>query len=683
MRAMILPPADLPARRLFCGKLRNHINKESHDRQMKTENIFFGQMAVAAAAALCSLGVVGADKIVNASSFGWNAEDSTSALQAAFDSGAGKVFIDRQAGDWISRPLFITNSNIEVVLADGVTLKAKRGEFYRRTDCLIRITGMVKNVVLRGEGNATVKMNKADYHDPKQKYAHSEWRHAVSILSAQDVTVKDLAILSSGGDGIYVNGAKNVTLENLVVRDHHRQGMSPISVDGMTVRRCCFNETSGTAPNSGIDMEPNRKSMKKYVNVLYEDCEFNGNKAHGIDFYFAALTASTTPVSITFRRCKAKGNGSCGVAFMAGNPIRIEKFGQVKGFVRFENCEFAGNHSVPVKITNLSTNGVDISFTGCVIDARGSKSECAILFNNSRFNGDFGNLAFNRCTVMVDEGKKVCAFEAPRGYGISEELSGEFAVECGDRRETFDLGVFAAKHRPRPELIAKFKSTTVEYPNLKPMSGKPPAKGMFTPTVRNPFVYVVSVPGAGEYKVHFRSKKLRKNRTEPVAAVVQMLDKIGTDLGMLDVPVGRFEYTIKAKGANVYRFEVSPRNTAVIQMACDGAVGALQADAPVALFQAENKSLYFCVPAESEMVSVNISPIEPVQAKLFDAFGREVADMPYQSSLMNFNVKRSKTASDEVWHLRFIRNQDDLRFQIGVGGIPLVSTDPNAVITAR
>ena len=647
---------------------------------MKTGKTFFGRMAIAAAA-LCSLGAAGADRTVNASSFGWNAEDSTAALQAAFDSGANKVIIDRQAGDWISRPLFITNSNIEVVLADGVTLKAKRGEFYARGDCLIRITKRVKNIILRGEGKATLKMNKADYHDPAQKYEHSEWRHAVSILSAQNVTVKDLTILSSGGDGVYVNGPKNVTLENLVIRDHHRQGMSPISVDGMTVRRCCFNETFGTPPNSGIDMEPN-KGHNKFVNVLYEDCEFNGNKAHGIDMYFGALTSRTTPVSITYRRCKAYGNGSCGVSFMTGNPIRIEdpKLGQVKGFVKFENCEFARNGSVPLKITNHSTNGMDISFSDCVIDARGAKSACAILFNNGRLNGDFGNLVFERCTVKLDEGMKVCAFTALRGYGISEKLSGALAVERGEKRETFDLGAFAAKHKPRPELIVKFKSATVDYSKVKPMFSAPPAKGKFTPSVRKPFVYVVAVPGAGEYKVHFKSRKLRVAGTGPVAAVVQMLDRAGTDLGMFDVPAGNFEYTIKAKGAGVYRFEVSLRNTAVIRMACDGAAGALQADAPVALFQAENKSFYFCVPAESELVTVNVSPIEPVQAKLFDASGKEVADMPYQSSIMNFNVKRSKTASDEVWHLRFVKILDDMRFQIGVGGIPLVSTDPNAVI---
>ena len=631
------------------------------------------------AAAVFGMFPVLAADCVNASSFGWNAEDSTAALQAAFDSGANKVIIDRQAGDWISRPLFITNSNIEVVLADGVTLKAKRGEFYPRGDCLIRITGKVKNIVLRGEGKATLKMNKADYHDPAQKYEHSEWRHAVSILSAENVTVRDLTILSSGGDGVYVNGPKNVTLENLVIRDHHRQGMSPISVDGMTVRRCSFTDTFGTAPQCGVDMEPNRAN-NRFINVVYEDCEFNGNSASGIMFHLAHLNAGTKPLSVTFRRCRSYGNGGSGVSINAGDPVKMEKLGQVKGFVRFEECTFSGNGGAALKLGNHSTDGMDISFSDCVFDARGSKLEGALLFSNNRYLGDFGGIAFERCTVKIDEGRKVCMFAAQRGIGIGGRFAGVLCVECGGKREMFDLGAFAAKHKPRPELIVKFKSATVDYSKVKPMFSAPPAKGKFTPSVRKPFVYVVTVPGAGEYKVHFRSRKLRVNGTGPVAAVVQMLDRAGTDLGMFDVPAGNFEYTIKAKGAGVYRFEVSPRNTAVIRMACDGAAGALQADAPVALFQAENKSFYFCVPAESELVTVNVSPIEPVQAKLFDASGKEVADMPYQSATMNFNVKRSKTASDEVWHLKFIKILDDMRFQIGVDGVPLVSTDPNAVI---
>ncbi|MBR3821433.1 MAG: hypothetical protein IKJ37_07405, partial [Kiritimatiellae bacterium] len=60
-----------------------------------------------------------------------------------------------------------------------------------------------------------------------------------------------------------------------------------------------------------------------------------------------------------------------------------------------------------------------------------------------------------------------------------------------------------------------------------------------------------------------------------------------------------------------------------------------------------------------------------------------VAEMPYQRKPATFSVKRTKTASNEVWKLKFIKISGDVYFQIGADGIPLVSTDPNAVITAR
>ena len=644
---------------------------------MKKEVTLFGAVACA-----LMVGALRADTVVNASSFGWNAEDSTEALQAAFDSGARKVVIDRQAGDWITRPLFITNSNIEVVVADGVKLKAKRGEYHKRTDCLIRITGKASNIVLRGEGNAVLAMNKADYQDPKYNYSFSEWRHAVSILSAQNVTVKDLTILSSGGDGIYVNGPKGVTLENLVLRDHFRQGMSPISVTDMTVRRCSFNDTHGAPPQCGIDMEPN-KEYNKFVNVVYEDCEFNGNNAHGIDLYFGHFTARTQPVSIIFRRCKALGNGSSGLSFMTGNPVYIEKRGQVKGSVRFEDCTFANNGAEVLKVFNHSTNGMDISFADCIFDARGSKAESAMLFSNNRYLGDFGGLTFDRCTVKLDKGRKVCAFEAQRGIGIGGKLSGELAVERGGNREVFDLGRFAAKHVPQPELVVRFDSTTVDFPCLSPMSSKLPSTGKFTPFVRKPFVYVVAVPDAGEYKIRFCSKFLRKGGTDTLGGVVQLLDRAGTDLGKFDVSIGDFEYTLKATGANVYRFEVSQRNSAIIKMACDGAAGALLADSPIYLFKGRNVSFHFCVPASAEKVSALINPAESVQAVLIDASGRKVAEMPYQRKQAIFKVNRAKTASDEVWQLKFIKIEEDMSFQLGVDGIPIVSLDPDSVIARK
>ena len=413
---------------------------------------------------------------------------------------------------------------------------------------------------------------------------------------------------------------------------------------------------------------------------MYEDCEFNGNNSSGIELYFGHFTNRTRPVSITFRRCRACGNGSSGVAFIAGDPVRMEKHGQVKGLVRFEECTFANNGRVPLKIANHSTNGLDVSFSDCVFDARGSQAESAMLFSNNRYRGDFGGLAFERCTVKLDEGRKVCMFEASRGIGIGGRISGVLAVERGGKREMFDLGEFAANHKPRPELVVSFKSMAVEFDKLKAVSDDLPQKGRFTPFVRSPFVYVVAVPDAGEYKVRFKSKKTNIKRLEPLAGVFQLLDKVGTDLGRFDVPVGDFEYTLKAVGANVYRFEVSQRNTAIIKMACDGAAGALLADNQVSLFEGRDVSFYFCVPAEAETVSANIVPAEAVQAALVDPSGKIVAEMPYQTTAVVFNVKRAKTVADEIWQLKFIRIQEDMRFQIGVDGMPLGSTEPNSVI---
>ena len=633
--------------------------------------------------AVCGHGALGAEtQCVNASAFGWNVADATACLQAAIDSGAKKVVIDRQAGDWITRPLFITNSNIEVVLADGVTLKAKRGEFYGKSDCLIRITGGAKNVTLRGEGKAALVMNKKDYLDPRQNYAFSEWRHAVSILSAENVTVKDLTILSSGGDGIYPNGPKNVTLENLQVYDHNRQGMSPISIKGLTVRRCEFNDTWGTPPQSGIDMEPNNE-RQHFIDVLYEDCAFNNNHSHGIDMYFGNFTSRTRPVSITFRRCVAKGNGNNGVAFMTGNPALIMNRGHVGGFVRFEDCRFEGNGRNVMNVVNHTENGLDISFARCRFDARGSKAGAAISLNNGQMQKDFGGLKFEDCEILLDKGRQAFAFEGMIGVGISGRLEGTVFVDDGESRKPFDFAAFMAKHVPHPELITTFKSAEIDWKALA-APGSERLIGRYTPRIRQKMcVYVQAVPEAGEYRIHFKSRRLRATGSDTTCGEVRILDRAGTDLGSFNLPEGDFEYALKSNGANVYRFEVVSKNTAVIQVSSEIAGGALVADSPLHIFGGKNVQFHFLVPAAAKEVLVNLMPEEPGSAKLYDAAGRLVDERPFPKAGQVLKAVRRPTAADETWLLEFPKVEEDFKFQIGGEAIPLVSTERESVMVRK
>ena len=71
------------------------------------------------------------------------------------------------------------------------------------------------------------------------------------------------------------------------------------------------------------------------------------------------------------------------------------------------------------------------------------------------------------------------------------------------------------------------------------------------------------------------------------------------------------------------------------------------------------------------------------QAKLLNASGDVVAEMPYETKQAIFKVKREKMTSDEVWQLKFVKIQEDMSFQIGVDAIPLGSVDTESVIGRR
>lgn len=327
----------------------------------------FAILAMAFLAAASATANVPLQGSVAASSFGWNAEDATACLQAAIDSGAPRVVIDRQAGDWIVEPVTLRRSNQEVVIADGVTVRAKRGAFKRKYgDSLFTIPTGATNVTLRGEGTAVLAMNKRDYRNTDE-YVRSESRHCISVRGATNVAVRALTILSSGGDGVCVGtGARHVRLDRLVCRDHHRQGISVIGAADMLVTNCSFDDTEGTAPMCGVDLEPG-KPWNLLENIVFEDCTFSGNANSGIKVHLNYMDETSRPVSVTFRRCVSRGNGRYGIKVTCIRP-----WGRaVRGKVTFEECTTADNGAPAVFMTKVRSPQLDVVFRNCSLDAKG------------------------------------------------------------------------------------------------------------------------------------------------------------------------------------------------------------------------------------------------------------------------------------------------------------------------
>jgi hypothetical protein len=265
---------------------------------------FIAAAATSSVAATTSLRPASAEvattaHVVRASSFGHDPDDATDALQAALDSDADTVIIDKVPGGWTTRPLVLARSNVTIMVEPGVMVRAKAGGFPGTSDCLLKITDQ-SNITISGYG-AVFAMNKPEY-------TSGEYRMALKLSGVSNVTVEGLTLRDSGGDGVYVGkGAKaycqDVTLRDLLCADNRRNGLSVVTVDGLTVEGCAFTQTNGTSPQHGVDIEPNPGlPTQRLSNIVFRDCVLQDNLSGGIEISPRGLAGSTTPISILLER---------------------------------------------------------------------------------------------------------------------------------------------------------------------------------------------------------------------------------------------------------------------------------------------------------------------------------------------------------------------------------------------
>jgi hypothetical protein len=234
---------------------------------------------------------------------------NTAAFQAALNAAAGKtLYIPKQTGPFYLTGQLFVSSNTTIVLESGTIIQAvdtlSRTAPYER---LLRLK-MVENVVIHGNG-ATLRMNKA-------VYTSGEQAHCVDISGSRNVVIENLNCNDSGGDGFYV-GVYEVTpghgpCRDIILRDcaadnNRRQGLSVISVDGLLVENCRFTNTNGTAPESGVDVEPNGQS-EPLRRIRFVNCLSQGNAGQGFLTALLKPTRLSPLIDITFEGCTTRGN---------------------------------------------------------------------------------------------------------------------------------------------------------------------------------------------------------------------------------------------------------------------------------------------------------------------------------------------------------------------------------------
>jgi hypothetical protein len=131
------------------------------------------------------------------------------------------------------------------------------------------------------------------------------------------------------GDGICIGAKKtrdgsrvlsrDVVIDGVVSTGNRRQGLSIGGSRDVRVSNCEFSHTSGTAPQCGIDIEPDRPDVT--TNVRITNCRIHDNAAHGILAYRRTRAVAITGCVIQHnRRCGVVTDG-CAQATVSGNTI--------------------------------------------------------------------------------------------------------------------------------------------------------------------------------------------------------------------------------------------------------------------------------------------------------------------------------------------------------------------------
>ncbi|KOF08619.1 hypothetical protein AC739_19465, partial [Planococcus glaciei] len=200
-----------------------------------------------------------------------------------------------------SKGTYLVNALKSVVLKDNITLKFEHGAILEALPNseegyeIVKIMD-VENVTLLGDVQIKGERN-------KHTGTSGEWGFGISIKGSKNVTIKNVDVSDCWGDGIYIGSSVNknysnhVKIINATLDNNRRQGISIISAKNLEIFNVEIRNTNGTAPQSGIDIEPNFPT--DYLeNIKIKNLITSNNFGYGLQLFLLNMKGSKNLVSI-------------------------------------------------------------------------------------------------------------------------------------------------------------------------------------------------------------------------------------------------------------------------------------------------------------------------------------------------------------------------------------------------
>ncbi|NLX96246.1 MAG: right-handed parallel beta-helix repeat-containing protein [Rhodopirellula sp.] len=594
----------------------------------------------------------GKTSVAHAAWWGFNAEESTEALQSAIHSKAKKVVVEKMSGPWIVDKIELA-SDQELVFEPGAVVLAKKGAFHGTADSLFTATNK-KNIRLTGPG-ATLQMHRADYDSPAYKKA--EWRHVINLHGCDQVTIAGLTLAESGGDGIYLgvgrNGEpnRNITIRDVVCDRNYRQGISVITAENLLIENCTLKNTAGTAPAAGIDFEPNHP-RERLVNCVMRNCTIEDNQGYGIHVYARPLDGTSAPVSLRIENCVTRGSN----ALSASVITSCGETGPLQGEIDFVQCRFEDDGHAGIRIGSKPPTGVKLRFVDCTIADPSDQPSLAAPIRFGTHPGDLqatGGVEFVDCTICEKVDRPVMKYDDALGSNLLG-VTGTITVLRGGQKTVYALDRDLIDKWVPFDSVLTIRPVALDGLRFEPVGGdsRPSERKLPVHRLRGEARYLVAAAAGDTVRLCLRHQTV--GRQDGKAATVEVLSPGGKEIHRLSIEAGQEAdcmFTADASGAYTILGQAD-RNT--LQM--------VSATHPVAMAAYKGRfhliytrgDYYFRVPADVREFGIRVQGEgdgERVAATIRDAAGAIRFEQADISDARSLHVKREPTAEGETWRL--------------------------------
>jgi polygalacturonase len=140
-----------------------------------------------------------------------------------------------------------------------------------------------------------------------------EWGFGINVRASHNVSITGTQVSDCWGDGIWIGAtgkgatlaiSTDVVVDGVVCSNNRRQGLSIGPCKRVKILNSTFRNTHGTAPQSGIDVEP--MDQGPVSDVLVQNCHLVDNKGCGLEIHHSVS-------GLVARGCTITGNKGYGV----------------------------------------------------------------------------------------------------------------------------------------------------------------------------------------------------------------------------------------------------------------------------------------------------------------------------------------------------------------------------------